>query len=43
MTIADQSGTTARPVDGEGKISLTLRVNGRDHFVRALRSTSRSV
>ena len=36
MTIADQRGATAaRPVDAEGKMTLTLRVNGRDHVVRA--------
>ena len=28
-------GGTARPVDGEGKMSLTLRVNGHEHVVRA--------
>jgi aerobic-type carbon monoxide dehydrogenase small subunit (CoxS/CutS family) len=28
-------GTQPRPVDAEGKISLTLRVNGREHQVRA--------
>lgn len=28
-------GGTARPVDGEGKMSLTLRVNGHQHVVRA--------
>ncbi len=36
MTIAGEpSVTSPRPVDGEGKMTLTLRVNGRDHVVRA--------
>ena len=36
MTIAGQPASTdPRPVDGEGKMTLTLRVNGRDHVVRA--------
>ena len=37
MTAADPSAssTSPRPVDDEGKISLVLRVNGRDERVRA--------
>jgi carbon-monoxide dehydrogenase small subunit/isoquinoline 1-oxidoreductase alpha subunit/xanthine dehydrogenase YagT iron-sulfur-binding subunit len=37
MTAADPSatGTSPRPVDGEGKIALTLRVNGREERLRA--------
>jgi carbon-monoxide dehydrogenase small subunit/isoquinoline 1-oxidoreductase alpha subunit/xanthine dehydrogenase YagT iron-sulfur-binding subunit len=37
MTAADPSapGLTPRPVDGEGRISLTLRVNGREERLRA--------
>ena len=37
MTAPDPSGvsTSPRPVDYEGKISLTLRVNGREERVRA--------
>ena len=36
MTIAGEpSVTSPRPVDAEGKMTLTLRVNGRDHAVRA--------
>jgi aerobic-type carbon monoxide dehydrogenase small subunit (CoxS/CutS family) len=29
------AGLTARPVDADGKISITLRVNGRDELVKA--------
>jgi aerobic carbon-monoxide dehydrogenase small subunit len=37
MTMASEngSGTSARPMDEDGKVSLTLRVNGREHRVRA--------
>jgi aerobic-type carbon monoxide dehydrogenase small subunit (CoxS/CutS family) len=36
MTIAGSSERgSARPVDSEGKLTLTLHVNGRDHVVRA--------
>lgn len=36
MTIAGSPGRgSARPVDSEGKMTLTLHVNGRDHVVRA--------
>jgi carbon-monoxide dehydrogenase small subunit/isoquinoline 1-oxidoreductase alpha subunit/xanthine dehydrogenase YagT iron-sulfur-binding subunit len=40
MTMTDEpqaagAGTAPRPVDAEGKLTLTLRVNGRDHVVRA--------
>lgn len=31
----DAGGPAPRPVDTEGKLTLTLRVNGRDHVVRA--------
>jgi aerobic carbon-monoxide dehydrogenase small subunit len=32
---ADDPPTGARPLDTEGKLTLNLRVNGRDHIVRA--------
>jgi aerobic-type carbon monoxide dehydrogenase small subunit (CoxS/CutS family) len=32
---ASPAAVTARPVDGEGKMALTLRVNGRDEPIRA--------
>lgn len=36
MTIAGEpSAPSPRPLDAEGKLPLTLRVNGRDHLVRA--------
>lgn len=35
MTIQSDLGSDARPLDAEGKMTLTLRVNGRDHVVRA--------
>jgi aerobic-type carbon monoxide dehydrogenase small subunit (CoxS/CutS family) len=36
MTFAGEpAATSPRPVDAEGKLSLTLRVNGREHVVRA--------
>ena len=31
----DASRPAPRPVDAEGKLTMTLRVNGRDHVVRA--------
>jgi carbon-monoxide dehydrogenase small subunit len=30
-----KTGRQPRPVDGEGKVSLTLRVNGRDYLIQA--------
>jgi carbon-monoxide dehydrogenase small subunit len=36
MTTADTvAGVTARPVDDDGKITISLRVNGRDEVVKA--------
>ena len=35
MTIANELLSDAKPVDEDGKLSLTLRVNGRSHRVKA--------
>ncbi len=35
MTMNTEAGVEPRPMDGDGRTTLTLRVNGRDHVVRA--------